>query len=192
MNTLTVPVNHRDHIHGSPNATVIMLEYADFECPYCGLAYPIVKKLEHDLADVLAVVFRHFPLTTVHLHAALAAEAAEVAGAQGKFWEMHDVLFENQDALAPGDLLEYAVDLGLDDAQFAQDLAAHTYAQKVRDDFMSGVRSGVNGTPTFFINGVRHAGSHDAASLHASIMQAAGAASSQRSPRSRPKSVPSP
>jgi protein-disulfide isomerase len=191
MNTLTVPVNERDHIRGSPDAPVIMVEYADFECPYCGLAYPAVKKLENEVGDILAVVFRHFPLATVHPHAELAAEAAEAAGAQGRFWEMHDVLFENQDALAPGDLMEYAAALDLDEARFAQDLSEHRHAPKVRDDFMSGVRSGVNGTPTFFVNGVRHQGAYDAASLLASIMQAAASASSsQRSPHPQSKSAP--
>jgi protein-disulfide isomerase len=191
MNTLTVPVNERDHIRGSPDAPVIMVEYADFECPYCGLAYPAVKKLENEVGDILAVVFRHFPLATVHPHAELAAEAAEAAGAQGRFWEMHDVLFENQDALAPGDLMEYAAALALDERRFAQDLSEHRHAPKVRDDFMSGVRSGVNGTPTFFVNGVRHQGAYDAASLLASIMQAAASASSsQRSPHPQSKSAP--
>jgi protein-disulfide isomerase len=149
-----------------------MVEYADFECPHCGAAYPIVKALERDLHDVLAVVMRHFPLTTVHPHAQFAAEAAEAAGAQGRFWEMHDLLFENQDRLDPPDLAEYASMLGLDTERFAYDLATHRHAAKVRDDFMSGVRSGVSGTPTFFINGRQHVG-YDPASLLAAIQRAA-------------------
>jgi protein-disulfide isomerase len=173
MGKLTVPVNKRDHMRGSPDAPVVMVEYGDFECPHCGAAYPIVKKLESELPDTLAVVFRHFPLTTVHPHAELAAEAAEAAGAQGRFWQMHDMLFENPDALAPDDLLKYAAALGLDLKRFAHDLAEGTFATKVRGDVLSGVQSGVTGTPTFFINGVRHLGGYDEASLLASITQLA-------------------
>jgi protein-disulfide isomerase len=190
MSTLKVDVNAHDHIRGSADAAVIMVEYADFECPFCGQAYPIVKALEKKLGDTLAVVFRHFPLTTVHLHAELAAEAAEAAGAQHRFWEMHDVLFENQDALAPADLLEYAVALGLDTERFTKELADHRYAPKVRDDFIGGVRSGVNGTPAFFINGVRHEGPYDAASLLAAILLAASDAAHSPLPRSKPQARP--
>jgi protein-disulfide isomerase len=187
MSILTVAVSERDHIRGSADAPVVMVEYADFECPFCGEAYPVVKALERSLENTLAVVFRHFPLASVHPHAQLAAEAAEAAGTQNSFWEMHDMLFENQDALAPSDLLAYAAALGLDEKKFARDLSEHRYAPKVRDDFMSGVRSGVNGTPAFFINGVRHTGSYDFASLLAAIEYVAKGASSRRSPRSRAK-----
>jgi protein-disulfide isomerase len=163
----------RDHIRGDPDAPVVMVEYGDFECPYCGQAYLVVKALEAELGDVLAVVFRHFPLATVHPHAQLAAESSEAAGAQGRFWDMHDILFERQDALGIEDILTYAQELGLDLDAFARDMATHRHAPKVRDDFTSGVRSGVNGTPSFFINGIKHEGSFDAASLLASIEQAA-------------------
>src|SRR6476620_2997813 len=152
MNTLIVPINERDHLRGSPDAPVVLVEYGDFECPYCGAAYGVVKKLEEDLPATLAVVFRHFPLATVHPHAQLAAEAAEAAGAQRRFWDMHDTLFEHQSQLAPDDLVAYASMLHLDAARFVQDVAAHRHAGKVREDFLSGVRSGISGTPTFFIN----------------------------------------
>ena len=173
MSQLTVPVSARDHLRGSIDAPVIMVEYADFECPYCAQAYPVVKALENQLGDMLAVAFRHFPLATVHPHAQLAAEAAEAAGAQGRFWDMHDTLFENQSRLAPDDLVAYASMLQLDVARFAQDVAAHRHAGKIREDFISGVRSGISGTPTFFINGLMHTG-YDPASLLAAIRHAAG------------------
>jgi protein-disulfide isomerase len=169
---LTPPVSERDHIRGSAAAPVILVEYGDFECPACGQAYPIVKALEQQLAATLAVVFRHCPLSTIHPHAQRAAEAAEAAGAQGKFWPMHDLLFERQDALEDGDLARYAAELGLDLTRFARDLATHRHLAKVRADFSSGVRSGVNGTPTFFVNGLRHDGPYDPASLLASIATA--------------------
>jgi protein-disulfide isomerase len=175
MNRLTVPVSKRDHIRGSPDAPVVIVEYGDFECPHCAAAYPVVRKLERDLPDTLAVVFRHFPLVTVHPHAELAAEAAESAAAQGSFWKMHDMLFENQEALEPADLLKYAAGLGLDLKRFAHDLAEHAFAPEVRADVVSGAQSGVTGTPAFFVNGARHLGGYDEASLLASIKQVAGA-----------------
>lgn len=170
MNTLTVPVHALDHLRGSPDAPVVLVEYGDFECPYCGAAYPVLKKLERDLVDTLAVVFRQFPLVNVHPQAQLAAEAAEAAGAQGKFWRMHDVLFEHQDALAPTDLGRYATALRLDLKRFARDLAGHVFLPKIEDDMAGGLQSGVRGTPTFFINGVLHHGGHDEASLLAAIL----------------------
>lgn len=177
MNTLTVPLNERDHLRGSPDAPVVLVEYGDFECPYCGAAYWVVKKLEQDLPDTLAVVFREFPLVDVHPHAPFAAEAAEAAGAQGGFWKMHDMLFEHQDALAPVDLMTYAAALHLDLKRFASDLAGHVFLPKVQDDMKGGLQSGIKGTPTFFINGVLHRGGYDEASLLASIMLVAAAAS---------------
>jgi protein-disulfide isomerase len=175
MSTLAMPVDpRRDHIRGDAGAPVVLVEYGDFECPACGMAYPVVKQLERELDDVLAVVFRHFPLVTVHPHAQMAAESAEAAGAQRRFWEMHDVLFENQPAFEPEELLAYAQALELDLERFASDLDRHRHAARVREDFASGVRSGVNGTPTFFVNGVRHEGPYDTLSLLASIEDAAG------------------
>jgi protein-disulfide isomerase len=177
VSKLTLQVSERDHIKGSSAAQVTLVEYGDYECPHCGLAYPIVKELQRMLGDKLRFVFRNFPLTTVHPHAETAAESAEAAGAQGKFWEMHDQLFENQQALAEEDLVEYAGLLGLDSARFIRDLSEHHYAERVREDFLSGVRSGVNGTPTFFLNGVRHNGSYEIDSLLAAIERVAAGAS---------------
>jgi len=156
---LTPPVSTRDHVAGPDNAPVTLVEYGDYECPYCGMAYPIVKAAQLELGGQLRFVFRHFPLAEAHPHARLAAQAAEAAAAQGRFWEMHDMLFEHQEALANEDLVSYAGLLGLDTAQFARDLEAGTYEKRVRDDFRSGVKSGVNGTPTFFVNGNRYDGS---------------------------------
>ncbi len=156
---LTPPVSASDHAAGPDDAPVTLVEYGDYECPYCGMAHPIVKRAQRELGNRLRFVFRNFPLAESHPHARLAAQAAEAAAAQGKFWEMHDMLFEHQDALEAEDILGYAKSLGLDTAQFARDLEAGTYAKRVRDDFRSGVRSGVNGTPTFFVNGNRYDGS---------------------------------
>ena len=156
---LTQPVGPSDHVTGPDDAPVTLVEYGDFECPYCGMAHPIVERAQRELGSHLRFVFRHFPLGEVHPHARLAAQAAEAAAAQGRFWEMHDMLFEHQDALEPDDLAGYAKALGLDTKQFARDLEGGTYANRVRDDFRSGVRSGVNGTPTFFVNGERYDGS---------------------------------
>jgi protein-disulfide isomerase len=155
---LTPPVSERDHAAGPENAPVILVEYGDYECPYCGMAHPIVKAAQQRLGAELRFVFRNFPLREIHPHAQHAAEAAESAGAQGKFWEMHDTIFEHQDALEDEDLLAYAKSLGLDAKRIAEDLANETYVRRVREDFRSGVRSGVNGTPTFFINGERYNG----------------------------------
>jgi protein-disulfide isomerase len=141
---LTMPVSARDHILGPTTAPVTLVEYGDYECPYCGQAHHVIKQLQQLLGRHLRFVFRHFPLTTVHPHA---QQAAEAAGAQGKFWEMHYVLFEHQHALEIGDLVRYAAALGLDLQRFTSEFASHTHAGRVREDFMSGVRSGVNRTP---------------------------------------------
>ncbi|MFL5575639.1 MAG: DsbA family protein [Gemmatimonadaceae bacterium] len=155
---LTPPVGADDHATGPDDAPVTLVEYGDYECPSCGMAYPIVNAARRRLGRRLRFVFRNFPLTKIHEHAQHAAEAAEAAAAQGKFWEMHDAIFEHQYALADADLLRYADERGLDVARVALALDAGTYAKRVRDDFRGGVRSGVNGTPTFFINGRRHDG----------------------------------
>ena len=170
-NELVVPVGERDHIDGSFDAPVILVEYGDFECPHCGRAYPIVKAVQRALGNDLAFVYRHFPLAEAHPHARLAAEAAEAAGAQGKFWAMHDMLFEHQDALEPEDLVAYADALDLERARFARDLEDGVYTRRVRDDFRSGVRSGVNGTPTFFINGVRYDGNWAAPDAFIAVLE---------------------
>lgn len=172
---LAVPVGGRDHAEGPPEAPAALVEYGDFECPACGSAYPMVKELHAEEGDRLRVVFRHFPLNSIHPHARAAACAAEAAGLQGRFWEMHDMLFENQDALEDEDLLGYAGKLGLDIARFDADRQSEEVAERVSDDFRGGVRSGVNGTPTFFVNGLRHDGPSDSDSLRAEIEQAAAA-----------------
>jgi protein-disulfide isomerase len=162
---LTIPVGKRDHIIGPEHAAITLVEYGDFQCPYCREAYPIVKQLRDQLGARLRFAFRNFPLTRIHPQAEHAAEAAEAAAAQGAFWPMHDRLFERQFALEDENLVEYATELGLDADRLAGELAAGTHRDRVRDDFMSGVKSGVNGTPTFFINGTRHDGGYDLVSL---------------------------
>ena len=153
---LDPPASTRDHSAGSEDAPVTLVEYGDFECPYCGRAYPIVKKIQERLGDRLRFIFRNFPITNSHPHAEHAAEAAEAAARQGRFWEMHDTLFEHQRALDDRHLVQYASAIGLDATDFEKELTTHVFARRVREDFMSGVRSGVNGTPTFFLNGRRH------------------------------------
>ena len=162
-------VDEKDWVRGPADAPVTLLEYGDFECPFCGQAFRELKRLEQSVGDQVRFAFRHFPLVQVHPHAQLAAEAAEAAGAQGKFWEMYDTLFMNQQALGPSDLLAYADDLGLDGPRFSRDVQEHRFLPKVRRDFMAGVRSGVNGTPTIFINGQRWNGPYTAAALLAGI-----------------------
>jgi protein-disulfide isomerase len=174
MTRLTLPVTDRDHMQGAAAAPVTLVEYGDYECPHCGRAYPIVEELRTNLGDRLRFVFRNFPLTQVHAHAEMAAEAAEAAGAQGHFWEMHNALFTHQNALDSSHLVQYAGRLRMNAAQLGEALAAHTFRERVREDFMSGVRSGVNGTPTFFINGVRHDGPFDLSSLTEAIDAVAG------------------
>lgn len=167
--TLVTNITARDHLQGPPDAPVTLLEYGDYQCPYCGAAHPIVKALQRTLGGTLRFAFRHFPLTTVHEYAEGAAEAAEAAGAQGKFWQMHDTLFENQAALDFASLVGYAEELRLDVQRFSTELGHHADAPRVREDFISGIRSGVNGTPTFFINAVRHEGSFDYETMLAAI-----------------------
>ena len=163
---LTLPINsNRDHIQGPSIAPVTLLEYGDYQCPYCGQAYPIIKQVQNLLNGKLCFVFRNFPITQIHPHAQHAAEAAESAAANDKFWEMHDYLYEHQQALDDNHLEKYAGKLGLDITQFNHDMASHVYAQRVREDFLSGVRSGVNGTPTFYINGIRYNRSWDLETL---------------------------
>jgi protein-disulfide isomerase len=176
MARLAAPVSERDHAVGSPYAPVTLVEYGDYECPHCGAAHQVVNTLRPTLGPQLRFVYRHFPLATIHPHAPLAAEAAEAAGAQGEFWPMHDMIFEHQHALEPQDLAAYADVLGLDLARFSRELASHVHAARVREDFTGGVRSGVNGTPTFFINGVRHDGSYALESVLSAIEEAVAVA----------------
>jgi protein-disulfide isomerase len=163
----------RDHIRGPLEAPVTVIEYGDFECPYCGQAEPSVRELLTEFGDV-RYVWRHLPLNDVHPHAQLAAEASEAAAVQGAFWEMHDLLFEHQDALEADDLIAYAERLGLDVDRFADDLRTRAGAMRVADDVDSADLSGVSGTPTFFVNGRRHYGAYDLATLSA-LVHTAGA-----------------
>ena len=166
---LTLPVAGRDHIQGPIDAPIALVEYGDYECPYCGEAHPIVKAIQKRLGNRLCFAFRNFPLVNSHPHAEHAAEAAEAAGAQGKFWEMHDMLLENQEALENEDLAEYATALGLDAERLIREVLAGAHASRVREDFRSGARSDVNGTPSFFVNGVRYDGQTDVHELLAAL-----------------------
>ncbi len=172
---LAVPVTERDHAQGPADAPVTLVEYGDYECPYCGRAYPVVKQIQQRMGPRLRFVFRNFPLNTLHEHAGVAAQAAEAAASQGKFWEMHDLLYEHQDELAETDLNKYALHLGLEIYKFEADLSAERYAKRVRDDFRGGVRSGVNGTPTFFINELRYNGPHELEPMLEALENAASA-----------------
>jgi protein-disulfide isomerase len=167
---LRVPVTSHDHFLGPEHAPVTMVEYGDYECPYCGAAHQVIKALLPEFGPTVRYVFRHFPLTEIHPHAAAAAETAEFAGAHNRFWEMHDSLFANQRDLSLPVLLQIAVALGLSDRDLREALATGRYAPKVQSDFLGGVRSGVNGTPTFFINGRRHEGSFAFDDLASAIM----------------------
>src|SRR5215469_13179848 len=170
---LQPPASKRDHIQGPANAAMTLVEYGDYECPACGEAYWAIKEVQRALNGRLRFVFRNFPLAK-HPHAEEAAEAAEAAGAQGRFWEMHDALFENQDALEEGDVIGYAKNIGLDAGRLATEIESGAHIGRVREDFEGGVRSGVDGTPAFFINRVRYDGSYDPASLIAALTQAGG------------------
>jgi protein-disulfide isomerase len=155
---LALPVGDRDHVQGPASASVTLVEYGDYECPYCRAAAAIVQELQRLLPSQLRFVFRHLPLENLHPHARQAAEAAEAAASQGKFFEMHAALFEHQAALEGEDLMGYAAELDLDTARFRADLDAHTHASRVREDFRSGLRSGVRGTPTFYLDDIRYDG----------------------------------
>jgi protein-disulfide isomerase len=159
--SVSKPVEGRDHIQGNTKAAITLLEYGDYECPYCGEAYPIVKEIQERLGEKLCFAFRNFPLANSHPHAVHAAEAAEAAAAQGEFWEMHDLLFENQDALEDEHLAEYATALNLDAKRLVREVQSGTHEERVKEDFKSGTRAGVNGTPSFFINGERYDGPRD-------------------------------
>jgi protein-disulfide isomerase len=170
---LTLPVSDRDHVQGSATALVTLVEYGDYECPHCGRAYPIVEELRRIMGDKLRFVFRNFPLSQIHEHAEMAAESAEAAAAQDRFWEMHHALFTHQNALDTAHLVQYAERLGLDAPLFSRALGEHTFRRRVHADFLGGARSGVNGTPTFFINEMRHDGRFDLSSLSEAIEDAA-------------------
>lgn len=158
MTTLKAAVNGDDHIQGTEKALVTLVEYGDYECPHCGRAYYIIKKLQNHFGAQLRFVFRNFPLTQIHSYAEPAAETAEFASEHNKFWEMHDLIYENQEDLNETLLLELAERLKIPAKQLPEIWEQKKYAPKIKKDFMSGVRSGVNGTPTFFINGIRYDG----------------------------------
>jgi Na+/H+ antiporter NhaA len=190
---LASPVDpERDHIRGPESGPVTLVEYGDYECPYCGQAETVINELLRNLGDEVRYVYRHLPLNDVHQHAQLAAEAAEAAGAQGHFWDMHDKLFEHQDALTPRDLVGYAEELGLDVDRFRDELRRREHAPRVAEDVDDADASRVTGTPTFFINGRRHLGAYDVDTLSREVTNArrravvsAGTAMGDR-PRGRP------
>lgn len=175
---LTLPVSERDHVIGDAKAPVTLVEYGDYECPHCGRAHPIVKAVKARMGKKLRFVFRNFPLTEIHPHAEHAAEAAEAVAARAgdkAFWAMHDLIFDHQDEGLNDPLFaRLATQAGADGPQVIHDVKAEAHKARVREDFMSGVRSGVNGTPTFFINGKRFDGSWDFENLLAALEEAAG------------------
>jgi protein-disulfide isomerase len=158
MTQLIPALNGNDHIYGNPSAALELVEYGDYECPYCGRAYPIVKSIQQELRSDLKFIFRNFPLSKIHPHAFSAAVATEAAGLQGKFWEMHDIIFENQEALDAQSILMFAMTIGLDPERFKDDIQKKELIDKVESDFEGGMRSGVNRTPTFFVNGEKYDG----------------------------------
>jgi len=169
---LTPAVGPRDHALGPPDAPVTLVEYGDFECPFCGRAYPELKRVLRKLGPKVRFVFRHFPLGEEHPHAQHAAEVAEAAAAQGRFWEMHDLLYQRQSALGDEDLITYARELGLDADRVRRELATHVHAARVREDVLNGTQSGVSGTPRFFINGHPHKEPGDARTLAVALRRA--------------------
>lgn len=172
MSALKVPVTEADHIQGDKSAPLTLVEYGDYECPYCGLAYPIIKKIQKHFGKKLRFVFRNFPIVDSHPHAGIAAMTAEFAATQHKFWEMHDLLYENQEHLEIADLINYAESLSLSGTKLQSAIESGIYNEKIQNDFMGGVHSGVNGTPSFFINGTRHDGSFDYENLLSALNEA--------------------
>ena len=169
MTQLTQLVSERDHAEGPADAPVTLVEYGDYQCPFCGAAYPVVKLLQETLGKKMRFVFRNFPLTEAHPYALIAAEAAEAAALQGKFWEMHDLIFEQQMLLEPDVIPVWAEKAGVDMEKMGRAIQQGTVAGRIKEDRRGGIRSGVNGTPTFFINGRRHDGAPDYESLLAAI-----------------------
>jgi protein-disulfide isomerase len=166
---LTPPVGAHDHVQGPDDAPLTLVQYGDYECPYTRKSIPIVHGLQRELGDRLRFVYRHFPLTQIHPHALHAAEAAEAAAAQGRFWPLHEHLFAHQHELEDGQLVDHARAVGLDTERVARELAAHAHRARVQADLQSGLASGVQGTPTFFINGARHVGPYDLETLLAAL-----------------------
>ncbi len=169
---LKVPVSNKDHIQGNNNARITLVEYGDFQCPYCGQAYPIIKRVQEHFGSQLRFVFRNFPLTEIHQFAEMAAETAEFAAKHNRFWEMHDLLFENQANLGQDLLVELTQKLQLPVPDLMNSLQSSTFEEKIKQDFLGGVRSGVNGTPAFYINNVRFDESYDYDNLVLAIQRA--------------------
>jgi protein-disulfide isomerase len=167
----TLPKAGHDHIQGPIDAPFTLVEYGDYQCPYCGAAYPMVKAIQEKLGKKLCFAFRNFPLATMHPYAEHAAEAAEAAAEQGRFWEMHDILFENQNALTDEDIAQYAEELGMDAERLMGEVRSGTHALRIKEDFRGGARNGVNGTPTFFVNGVRFDGPAGVSELYAALTE---------------------
>ncbi len=167
---LAEQVTSDDHAQGSVDALVTLVQYGDYECPYTRLSRHSVHALQREFSDRLRFVFRHFPLSEIHPHARAAANAAEAAGAQTDFWTMHEYLFEHQKALEPADLQRYATEVGLDVSRFDRDRSSPEITKRIERDIASGERSGVEGTPTFYVNGLRHDGGYDLESLRAAIV----------------------
>ena len=172
MPTLAVPVTEHDHALGPKEAPVTLVLYADFQCPHCALFHPRMLEIAHELRDSLRLVFRHFPLSSVHPQAQRAAEAAEAAASQGRFWEMASQLFAHQDQLDDDSLIRYAKKASVDARRFRKDLGSGVHAPRVRSDYLAGLRSGVQGTPTLFINGERYEGMLEMDSLVGALVKA--------------------
>jgi protein-disulfide isomerase len=175
MSRLSISISPDDHVQGEPTAACSLVEYGDYECPSCSQIQPVIKRIQRHFGKRLSFVFRNFPLTEMHPWAETAAETAEFADTHGKFWEMHDLLFQNQALLSEALLLDLADSLGLSRTQLRVDLESKTFRSRVRRDFEAGVRSGVNGTPTLFIDDKRYDGSFDSDSLNDAINQALSA-----------------
>jgi formate-nitrite transporter family protein len=169
LSRLLLPIQPDDHVQGAPDARYTLVEYGDYQCPNCGLLFVTLRDLHAELGEELRLAFRHYPLSGIHPRAQQAAEAAEAAGAQGRFWEMHDLLFQHQNTLKPKNLELYAQQLALDVKRFHEELKDRTYEARVREDFRRGVANGVYATPGLFINGVRYDGSMDRDSLLARL-----------------------
>ena len=169
MSKLRVPISARDHVAGSREAVVTLVEYGDYQCPHCAAAQPNVRRAQAQFGERLALVYRHFPMTEIHSHALVAAQTAEFAGEHGLFWEMHEAIFQNQRRLSQTMLFALASTFGLSQVQLRDAINRNRYLDRINEDFIGGIRSGVNGTPTFFINGERYNGAYLAPDLIAAI-----------------------
>lgn len=174
MPRLRIPVTDRDHQRGSARASVTLVEYGDYQCPFCGRAFHVLRDIEDRFQNDLRFAYRHFPLTEIHPLALIAAEAGEAASDQGRFWEMHDTLYQNQPSFDPEALVAYATELNLDVEAFAADVTGLRHRERIRQDFLGGVRSGVNGTPSLFINGELFNGPTEVVPLARAIEAARG------------------